>query len=145
MRFRKAEKKDSEMLLRWRNDPATRANSLNTAEVKHEEHEVWLEKTLKNSGRILFIAEENGIPVGTMRADKLENEDGYELSWAVALEHRGKGMGKKILVQSVGEINSPVLKAKIKKENIASIKMAEYAGFSQDGEENGVLIWTLRR
>ena len=133
------------MLLRWRNDPETRANSLNTAEINREKHEAWLEKTLKNPDRLLFIVEEDGQAVGTMRADKLEDENGYELSWAVAPEFRDRGLGKKMLLQAVREVKSPILKAKIKKENIASIKMAQAAGFSQGPEENGVLVWALRR
>lgn len=145
MIFRKATKQDSDNLFRWRNDPETRANSINTAPVKREEHEGWLEKTLKNPNRLLFIAEEDRQAVGTMRADKLEDENGYEFSWTVAPEFRGRGLGKKMLLQAIGEVKSPILKAKIKKENIASIKMAQAAGFSQESEENGVLIWVLRR
>jgi len=145
MRFRKAAKEDSDNLFNWRNDPETRANSLNTAEVLREEHEAWLSRTLKNPNRILFIAEEKGEAVGTMRADRLEDEDGYELSWTVAPEHRGKGIGKKMLFQAIKEVDSSVLKAKIKKENLASIKMAEAAGFLYDGEKNGVSVWVFRR
>ena len=145
MRFRKATKEDSDNLFNWRNDQETRANSLNTAPVLREEHEAWLARTLKNPNRILFIIEEDGEAVGTIRADKLENENGYELSWTVAPEHRGKGIGKKMLFQAVKEVDSPVLKAKIKKENTASVKMAEATGFQKESEENSVSTWMLRR
>ena len=146
MRFRKATEKDSENLFNWRNDPETRAESLNTAPVLREAHEAWLARTLKNPKRILFIVEEENEAVGAMRADKLENEDGYELSWTVAPNVRGRGVGKQMLIQAIsGEINAPVFKAVIKRENIASIKMAQAAGFKQESEEKGVLVWYLRR
>lgn len=145
MSFRKAAKNDSEMLLRWRNDPETRDNSLNTGIVRPEEHEAWLDKTLKNPNRILFVVEENGQAVGTMRADKLDAGDGYELSWTVAPEFRGRGIGKKMLLHAVGKFNNSNLKAVIKKENIASIKIAQAAGFKQESEENGIPVWMLYR
>src|SRR3989344_251084 len=146
MRFRKATEKDSENLFNWRNDPETRAESLNTAPVLREAHEAWLARALKNPKRILFIVEEENEAVGAMRADKLENEDGYELSWTVAPNVRGRGVGKQMLIQPIsGEINAPVFKAVIKRENIASIKMAQAAGFKQESEEKGVLVWYLRR
>lgn len=145
MMLRKAAKKDSEMLLCWRNDSETRANSLNTNPVGQEEHDAWLDKTLQNPDRLLFIAEEDGEPVGTMRADKLSEENGYELSWSVAPEFRGRGLGKKMLTQAVENFKGVNLKAIIKKENIASIKMAEAAGFKQESEEKGILVWVLRR
>jgi len=146
MKFRKAIETDSENLFNWRNDPETRSNSLNTAPVLREEHEAWLARTLKNPKRVLFIVEEEDEAVGTMRADKLEDEDGYELSWTVAPAARGRGVGKRMLIQAIsGEIDAPVFKAVIKSENIASIKMAQAAGFKQESEEKGVLVWYLRR
>ena len=77
MRFRKATKKDSENLFNWRNDPETRAESLNTAPVLREAHEAWLARTLKNPNRLLFIAEEDNEAVGTKRADKFGEKEGY--------------------------------------------------------------------
>jgi hypothetical protein len=37
---------DSETVLRWRNDPETRRNSINTAEVTPDEHARWFAKVL---------------------------------------------------------------------------------------------------
>lgn len=145
MIFRKATKQDSDILFEWRNDPETKANSSNTGLIKRDEHEAWLDKTLQNPNRILFIVEENREAVGTMRADKLSEEDSYELSWTVAPEARGRGLGKKMLMQGVENFKGSNLKAVIKKENIASIKMAEFAGFTKESEEDGVSVWMLRR
>ncbi|MBW6487332.1 MAG: hypothetical protein K0B01_14400 [Syntrophobacterales bacterium] len=67
--LRPATIQDADMLLDWRNDPETRKASHSTSEVVTEEHIAWLTKTLGNANRRLLVAEEDGAPVGTVRAD----------------------------------------------------------------------------
>lgn len=143
MTFRKATEKDSEMLLRWRNDIETRTTSLQMEMVKPEEHEAWLEKTLRNPNRLLWIVEEDGQAMGTMRVDTLDGQNGYELSWTVAPEFRGRGLGKRMLMQAVDNYKGVPLKAVIKKNNIASIKMAQAAGFKEVSEKDGIGVWMI--
>jgi len=89
--LRPATLEDAEMLLKWRNDEATRMGSHSTVEVKLEKHIEWLRATLQNQTRQLYVAEENGVSVGTVRADY---DNGiYELSWTVSPEARGQGVG----------------------------------------------------
>jgi len=67
--LRPATLEDAEMLLKWRNDKDTRMASHTTDEVKLENHIEWLRATLQNQNRQLYVAEKNGISVGTVRAD----------------------------------------------------------------------------
>lgn len=87
--LRPATTQDADLLLEWRNDPETRKASHNTAEVQRDEHISWLSRTLNNPNRRLYVAEENGAPVGTVRADLSEGV--WELSWTVSQTREGEG------------------------------------------------------
>lgn len=123
--LRPATLEDAELLLKWRNDATTRMASHTVDEVKLEKHIEWLKSTLKNKNRQLYVAEENGIFVGTVRAD-FEN-GGYELSWTVAPEARGQGLGKRMVALLANKIKEPI-RAEVKKGNDASSRIAEYSG-----------------
>ena len=136
MELRLATFDDAELLLIWRNDAQTRASSRNKQEISKKEHEKWLKASLADSNRELYIAEINSIPVGTVRSDY----DGqfYELSWTIAPEQRGKGIGKEMVSLITKKINKPV-RAEVKKNNTASKRIAEYVGMSLMYEEEGIL------
>ena len=53
---RPATEADADALLRWRNDPVTRAASRDTGEVGAEQHRAWLAATLADPGRHLLLA-----------------------------------------------------------------------------------------
>lgn len=127
MKLRPATMDDAELLFAWRNDPETRANSVSTEEVAWADHIAWLSESLEDPRRELLIAEVAGAPVGTLRID-----DSQVLSWTVAPHARGTGVGKRMvaLVAKHGH------RAQIRRENIASRRIAEAAGFRlvTDGE-----------
>ena len=116
---------DANLLLEWRNDPKTRKASHKTAEVKKDEHISWLSRTLNNPNRRLLVAEENGNPVGTVRADFSESV--WELSWTVAPSARKCGVAKQMVVLLASQISEPI-RAEVKAGNIASLRIAEHAG-----------------
>jgi RimJ/RimL family protein N-acetyltransferase len=134
--LRPATIQDAEMLFEWRNDTKTRSWSRNSAEVVREEHASWLTKTLNDACRNLFVAEENGVPVGTVRADLAGGV--YELSWTVAPNARGRGVAKRMVALLASEIPEPI-RAEVRTGNAASICVAEYAGMTYHGKSNGVL------
>jgi len=136
MKLRPVTIEDADLLLEWRNDPQTRMASHNTEEVKRDEHISWLTRSLDNPSRRLFIAEEDGVPVGTVRADYSDGV--YELSWTVAPNARGRGVGKRMVALLANQITEPI-RAEVKVGNEASIRIAEYAGMEYDREDNGVL------
>ncbi len=127
---------DADLLLAWRNDPETRGASHNSESVRTDEHLAWLENTLNNERRKLFIAEEDGSPVGTVRADFVDGE--HELSWTVAPSARGRGVAKRMVSLLAGQILTPI-RAEVKPGNKASARIAEYAGLKFAEEVDGVL------
>ncbi len=122
---------DSALLWRWRNDPATRAASLNTTEVGEREHVQWIEDTLARPDRRLYVGIVGERPVATARLD-IEN-DAATVSVTVAPEQRGSGLGT-ALVRAVSDeafATTPVqrLVAVVKRDNVASRRAFARAGF----------------
>ena len=126
------------MLLEWRNDLSTREASHNTTSVSIGEHVEWLKRTLASENRKLYVAEIDGVPVGTVRAD-YENP-GYELSWTVSPSKRGRGIGKEMVRLLANTISEPI-RAEVKKGNIASMHIAKAAGMVVEREANGILYY----
>ena len=124
------------MLLEWRNDPETRKASHNTTEVQRNDHISWLTRTLSNPNRRLYVAEESGAPVGTVRADFSDGV--WELSWTVSPRARGRGVGKRMVAVLGNQISEPI-QAEVKTGNIASARIAEHAGMEFELETDGVL------
>lgn len=139
LNLRNATIDDAKMLFDWRNDIETRKQSINVDEVPWENHILWLEKSLKNPNRKLMIAMIGDEPVGTVRLDI--DEDCYaEISWTVAPRARGRGIGTKMVNTAVLYFNRH-LKAQIKPGNIASMKLAESAGFEKKMENQDMTEW----
>jgi RimJ/RimL family protein N-acetyltransferase len=137
-----ARAEDAALLLKWRNDPKTRSFSRNSGKITVDEHSRWFSSSLKNPNRQIYLAEIDGNPVGTVRADF----DGcfYELSWTVAPEARGRNIGKQMVSKLLEKLNGSV-RAKVKKENLASIRIARYVGMSFDREDDGFLVFSKER
>jgi RimJ/RimL family protein N-acetyltransferase len=136
--FRPAEQRDSARLISWRNDPKTRAFSIHTDVVSQEDHDQWFSGIVKADPARAFIAEEDGVPVGTVRRDI--KGDGVYLSWTVNPECRGLGIGESMVDAFLKEYPSPY-KAFIKEDNNASIRIAEKCGFTRSGVSDGLLIF----
>lgn len=139
IRLRPAIADDADLLLKLRNDPDTRRSSFETGEVQKKEHISWLTRVLAAEDRQLLVAEENGVLVGTVRADLSGGV--YELSWTVSPDARGRGVGKCIVALTAAQILEPIL-AKIKSDNISSVRIAEHAGMAFEREVNGVLHYS---
>ncbi|MEJ2681392.1 MAG: GNAT family N-acetyltransferase [Gammaproteobacteria bacterium] len=134
--LRPATTEDADILLEWRNDPETRKASHNTAEVQRNDHVSWLSRTLGNPERRLCVAEEDGDPVGTVRADFADGV--WELSWTVSPRARGRGVAKRMVALLANEISEPI-RAEVKAGNTSSARIAEHAGMVFERETDGIL------
>ena len=122
---------DTALLLAWRNDATTRANSIHGAEVSVADHTAWLAKTLASDDRKLFVAVREGAAVGQIRLDRVAGAS-WEISITVAPEARGKGLSSAMLAAAEApakELGAKRLVAVIKKGNDASVRAFKGAGY----------------
>jgi RimJ/RimL family protein N-acetyltransferase len=139
--LRPATLEDAKTLFEWRNDPQVRAASHDQNKICFEDHLAWLENSLANPDRELYIAEEDGVSVGTVRLDWVDNA--YTLSWTVRPEARGKGVGKRMVSLLVKQIREPI-RAEVKVGNLASMKISQGVGMQLDFIKNGILYFSRK-
>lgn len=143
MILRPATLDDAKILFAWRNDPETRNQSRNANEVAWDEHVAWLTQSFSWDGFKMYIAEDQGVPIGTVRS--YENEEGFvELSWTIAPSARGKGYGKRMVLEFVRQFHpEDKLTATVRKGNIPSAKIAQALGLQrlENSEDSPFAIW----
>jgi len=141
--LREVKKSDWKILLEWRNDKITRQNSFNSELVSESEHKEYIKNTIASSDRKLFILEYNGIPVGTIREDRLK-QDEYELSYTISPVYRGKRIGQIMINLYLIDQRASFI-CEVKEENISSIKMIEKLGFKIFKANKGVNFYKLKK
>jgi len=131
--IQKATESDCKDTWIWRNDEQTRQMFTSTDEVSWEAHKSWYESSLKNKNRYMFIGfleEENKI--GICRFDIDEETKIAEVSLNLNPNYRNKKLSKSLLKNSIFFLYTLInvdLLAKIKKNNLSSIKCFESNGF----------------
>ena len=125
---------DAAFLLRWRNDPLTRANSLSPEAITPEQHAAWLAATLASGTRYLYVAEASFTEaIGTVRLDRLDRPTPTaEVSITVAPEHRGQGWAGPMLEAVRMEAKAHGITrvvATVKPGNTASLRAFLAAGY----------------
>lgn len=129
---------DAAPLLAWRNDALTRESSRDPREIGPSEHRQWLTSALRDPDRSILIAELDGVPMGTVRAEP--KVGARELSWNVAPEFRGMGLGA-IMLRSALEVIPLPVRAVVRESNAASLRIAAAAGLKQVETKDGFTIW----
>lgn len=129
---------DAERLLYWRNDADTQLFSLNAEHITEQQHTRWLQQSLSNPQRRLYIAEYADQPVGTVRVDS--TADSHRISWTVAAECRGRGLAKAMVKLLVSQLTGKII-AEILPGNTASIKVAQHAGLTYQSTLNGIMYY----
>lgn len=138
--FRGVRERDFESLLRWRNDPETRKNSLTDREITREEHTLWFARAIGPGVQRNRIADIDGMSVGVVRFDWTENRDGCDLSFTVAPEHRGKGYGFAMVEHALKNMHGRVC-AEVKMSNQASRRILEKLNFHTIDSQGEILMY----
>jgi RimJ/RimL family protein N-acetyltransferase len=141
--LRVATETDAQKLFDWRNDPLTRANSIEMSPVPWDDHIRWLAASLTRADRELLIAERDRESVGTVRLDYSDAD--CELSWTVAPEWRQQSIGKQMVGMAIRRARKALLKAEIKLDNEPSRRIARALGFSEGRHRNGLATWSYTR
>lgn len=143
--FRPVEWNDRDLLLEWRNDAVTRANSITNTTIASSVHETWLRNSLTDPKRKLMIIEHEHLPIGVLRFDA--TEDGrVEVSLHLAPASRRKGLGQ-LALRQCGDLATEwfpqaiEVLAKVKRDNAASRRAFQGAGFEETHESEGIIYF----
>lgn len=148
MTIRRANIHDLDMTYAWATDDLVRANSFSSDNISFEGHSKWFTNKLGQKNAYFYILEDDVRPCGLVRIE--EGEEYAVVGITVGPESRGKGYSSSMLQMALvdfRESSSQKVYAYIKKENVASIKAFERAGFSFDsnlifqGAESKLYIW----
>jgi deoxyribonuclease IV len=137
-KIREATQKDSSDLFKWRNDKESRKASFNEEIISWENHRRWFKKAQKDESKIIYIASLDGDKIGTIRFEFKNNF--FEISVIVNPKFRNKSYGASIISQAISKFiqthkGSKIL-AQVKKDNLASIKVFQRAGFIKKEEDD---------
>lgn len=128
--LRRMRVEDKNLTFEWANDPIVRGNSFNTNSIPFEIHSSWFDKKLTEKNSWYYIGELNEVAVGLIRFDL--KEDKLIIGITIDNRYRGQRLSSKLLTKACilasQQTDFPIV-AYIKKENIASIKSFEKAGF----------------
>jgi RimJ/RimL family protein N-acetyltransferase len=130
---------DAERILAWRNQPHIREAMFTTGEISLEDHLAWMERTITDKQTHTFIYEDGGHPLGYV---KIEEEGNGVWRWGFYIGHKAavKGSGSRMLCLALDHIFDTCcgtnVKAQVKPDNPASIRIHERLGFIQTSEPN---------
>ena len=136
--LRAADTADSYPLWLWVNDPAARAASGHQGPIEWDPHAAWVAGRLASPDALILIAHSpTGRPLGTIR---FETEDGWvsaRLSYLVAPESRGLGVGRALLTCGLETLSrtreGTRLVALVRGANGASRHLFTSLGWAEDG------------
>jgi len=137
IRLQKATAANCALLWRWANEPEVRSRSFHSEPIPWDAHVAWFEKKRRDPGCHFFIGFDSGdSPVGQVRFDVLRGDEA-EIGLSVCNGFRGQGYGTELLQSAVAELlvttSISSIRALIKPENQASVRVFERAGFEAAG------------
>jgi len=99
----------------------------------------WFAKALADPDREILIAENDGKSIGMVRLDR---EDAFtSVHILLAPDSRGKGLASPVLSGAIesSRVESTVLRATVRAENLASLKLFKGLGFAIV-EDGGIVV-----
>jgi spore coat polysaccharide biosynthesis predicted glycosyltransferase SpsG/RimJ/RimL family protein N-acetyltransferase len=144
LEFRRASGQDSPTLLRWANDPLSRANSINSTIISTSQHLDWV-KSFSARKTEIWMFEYASIPFGQVRFDTDPDSQRVFVSYSVDSLFRGMGRSKKMLSIAIraASLERDIF-AKAKDNNLASIKTLTALGFTAISNRDNLVTMVLR-
>lgn len=129
---RRAEAADRDSILAWRNHPAIRSVSRNSAEIDARQHGAWLHAVIANPSVELLICQSREQAVGVLRYDI--HGEAAEVSIYLVPERLGSGLGREVLAAGEAWLRAerPAVRriwADVLASNHGSMQMFRDAGF----------------
>lgn len=131
---RKANLEDTELYFEWANDEEVRNQSFNSNLIDWINHQKWFNEKIKNENCLLFVFEiNNEETVGQVRLEKNDKTNSCIIGVSISQNFRGKKLASQLISKAstlfFEENPSYTIYAYIKRENFASVKSFEQAGF----------------
>lgn len=142
--LRKATSGDAMTYYGWANDPAVRANSIDSSPISLRSHLRWFDERLKDPDCCLFVLEADRLPVGQIRFDR--TSEGLRVNYSLDSLVRGRGWAKKLLelgIRALRVAGRTRLNAVVKTGNTASAAAFIRAGFAEQTTVDGLRHFTL--
>ena len=137
LHFRFADINDANLYYEWANDPLVRAFSYKQDEIAYEDHIKWFRSRLEKGNTFFYLfMNEDDEKVGQVRIEKGADENVAGIS--IAKEFRGRSLGTPMLQMACNDFlerfPDEEITAYIKKDNIASYRIFQKAGFKGNEE-----------
>lgn len=136
IKLKKISPSDREFVRKVRNQSSSRTASFQSSFVKKDEHQIWFNRTLKDTTQLFFTIERKEKPakIGTLRMNRI-NSNTAEIHIALLENQQGKGYGSEAIqaaLQKVKDLGKHVhqIVAHIKTTNPASIHLFKKHGFT---------------
>jgi RimJ/RimL family protein N-acetyltransferase len=139
---------DAYALWLWRNDPEVRRVSFEHAPIAWPEHVAWLQARLGDGAAVVLLAEISAArPVGSIRFDTRDGWRTARLSFVLAPEARGQGLGRPLVsdgVQYLRETHRGVsVHADVQDLNERSLRIFRGLGWTDHASRDGVVrFWS---
>ena len=146
--LRKVKEKDIEAVFNLFNEDYVRDNSINKSKITWEDHVKWFRSVINSTDNIFFVVTDYQDQfLGQIRY-KVENHSAI-VSIGLCQEIRGKGLAKKLLMDSIkliAEENDGVnnVIAYILEQNVASQKVFEQVDFVLSENQRGLLKYIYK-
>ena len=141
--IRAADRSDCKDVYAWRFDIVSRTMSFNSNIPSYEEHFQWFNSSLNNTDRKMYIGEIASTKIGVCRFDHDSKSEVVEVSININPKCRGRGYGKRLLTSSIRafqEVYKGEFLAKIKPENLASLKIFKSVGFQEISFKQDMIV-----
>lgn len=149
LRLRPALVTDAYGLWIWANDPATRAASFGRSRIEWPGHLEWLTAQLADPAVLILVAESTaGCPCGVVRLETHDQWTTARLSYGLAPEARGQGLGRTLVVAGLDALRAlhPVTQvhAAVSTGNAPSLRILRQLGWSESHSTDRVLFHSGR-
>lgn len=143
LKLRNVKVTDLDLLFDWVNDAQVRDNSINSKKIEYVDHVQWFIKKCGEINSRMYILVDGNINIGQIRIDYIENY--WEIAYSISSKFRGLGYGRKIVELLINKFVLKNFKAKVKKNNLASIRVFQSLSFKQDEKNEDFFVFILNQ
>lgn len=127
-------REDSQDLFSWQVEDTSRLFSRNTNKPSRSEHDNWVEKSLSNNNRRIWVLKVDGFSAGYVRLDDIEGAE--EVSILISEKFRNIGLASFAIDEAKTKSKNNNILAYVDSENTASINLFVRSGFNKIKENN---------